>query len=50
LAIKGQSLTVGILISDKVEVLDAAGPFEVFSATRLDERLRQVDDHHFGCF
>jgi hypothetical protein len=30
-------LTVGILIFDQVEVLDVAGPFEVFSATRLNE-------------
>jgi hypothetical protein len=30
-------LTVGILIFDQVEVLDVAGPFEVFSVTRLNE-------------
>jgi len=32
--------TVGILIFDDVEVLDVAGPFEVFSMTRLDENKR----------
>lgn len=33
-------LTVGILIFDQVEVLDVAGPFEVFSVTRLNEERR----------
>ncbi len=32
--------TVGILIFNDVEVLDVAGPFEVFSMTRLDESKR----------
>ena len=36
-------LTVGILIFDQVEVLDVAGPFEVFSVTRLDEQRRQEE-------
>jgi transcriptional regulator GlxA family with amidase domain len=36
-------LTVGILIFDQVEVLDVAGPFEVFSVTRLNE-MRRFDD------
>ena len=38
-------LTVGILIFDQVEVLDVAGPFEVFSVTRLNEtsRWRKID-------
>src|SRR5215217_5336417 len=36
-------LTVGILIFDQVEVLDVAGPFEVFSVTRLNE-IRRFDD------
>jgi transcriptional regulator GlxA family with amidase domain len=36
-------LTVGILIFDQVEVLDVAGPFEVFSITRLNEELRQEE-------
>jgi transcriptional regulator GlxA family with amidase domain len=31
-------LVVGILIFDKVELLDVAGPFEVFSVTYLDEK------------
>jgi transcriptional regulator GlxA family with amidase domain len=31
-------ITVGILIFDQVEVLDVAGPFEVFSVTRLNEK------------
>jgi hypothetical protein len=30
-------LTVGILIFEQVEVLDVAGPFEVFAVTRLNE-------------
>jgi DJ-1/PfpI family len=30
-------LTVGILIFEQVEVLDVAGPFEVFSVTRLNQ-------------
>lgn len=33
-------ITVGILIFDNVEVLDVAGPFEVFSVTRLNEQRR----------
>ena len=32
------SLLVGILIFDQVELLDVAGPFEVFSVTRLNEK------------
>jgi transcriptional regulator GlxA family with amidase domain len=37
-------LTVGILIFDQVEVLDVAGPFEVFSVTRLnEEQYRQQE-------
>jgi transcriptional regulator GlxA family with amidase domain len=31
-------LTVGILIFDQVELLDVAGPFEVFSVTRLNQK------------
>jgi transcriptional regulator GlxA family with amidase domain len=34
-------LTVGILIFDQVEVLDVAGPFEVFAVARLNEERRQ---------
>ena len=33
-----QPWNVGILIFDQVEVLDFAGPFEVFSRTRVDPR------------
>jgi transcriptional regulator GlxA family with amidase domain len=32
----GETWNVGILIFDQVEVLDFAGPFEVFSRTRVD--------------
>jgi transcriptional regulator GlxA family with amidase domain len=34
---------VGILIFPEVEVLDFCGPFEVFSATRLDEGRRREE-------
>jgi hypothetical protein len=40
-------LTVGILIFDQVEVLDVAGPFEVFAVTRLDEEHRQIESSPF---
>lgn len=30
-------LTVGILVFDQVEVLDVAGPFEVFTVARLKD-------------
>jgi transcriptional regulator GlxA family with amidase domain len=33
-------LIVGILIFDEVEILDVAGPFEVFAVTRLNEKQR----------
>lgn len=33
-------LIVGILIFDDVEILDIAGPFEVFSVTRLNDEQR----------
>lgn len=39
--------TVGILIFDNVEVLDVAGPFEVFSITRLDEKDRGSTESPF---
>ena len=38
---------VGIVIFDDVEVLDFCGPFEVFSATRLDEERRQEEPSPF---
>jgi transcriptional regulator GlxA family with amidase domain len=44
---------VGILIFDDVEVLDFAGPFEVFSRTRLDpgpESRRSEDSAPFSVF
>jgi transcriptional regulator GlxA family with amidase domain len=41
---------VGILIFPDVEVLDFAGPFEVFSATRLNEERRQSDSSPFHVF
>ena len=44
---KNQNITVGILIFNQVEVLDVAGPFEVFSLTRLDERRRQEESSPF---
>jgi transcriptional regulator GlxA family with amidase domain len=40
-------LTVGILIFDQVEVLDVAGPFEVFSTTRLNEERRREESSPF---
>ena len=40
-------LTVGILIFDQVEVLDVAGPFEVFSVTRLNEEQRREESSPF---
>jgi transcriptional regulator GlxA family with amidase domain len=36
-------ITVGILIFDQVEVLDVAGPFEVFSVARLNEERRYIE-------
>ncbi|MCC2648829.1 MAG: inhA, partial [Nitrososphaeraceae archaeon] len=40
-------LTVGILIFDQVEVLDVAGPFEVFAVARLNEERRQDESSPF---
>lgn len=40
-------LTVGILVFDQVEVLDVAGPFEVFTVTRLNKELRQEESSPF---
>ena len=42
-----RSTLVGILVFDQVEVLDFAGPFEVFSTTRLDEARRAETDSPF---
>jgi len=41
---------VGILIFPDVEVLDFAGPFEVFSVTRLNEERRRSDTSPFHVF
>jgi transcriptional regulator GlxA family with amidase domain len=41
---------VGILIFPDVEVLDFAGPFEVFSVTRLTEERRRSDTSPFDVF
>jgi transcriptional regulator GlxA family with amidase domain len=38
---------VGILIFPQVEVLDFCGPYEVFSATRLDEARRREEPSPF---
>ncbi|WP_215907708.1 DJ-1/PfpI family protein [Geomesophilobacter sediminis] len=38
---------VGIVVFDEVEVLDFCGPFEVFSATRLDEAQRRNEPSPF---
>jgi transcriptional regulator GlxA family with amidase domain len=38
---------VGILVFAEVEVLDFCGPFEVFSAVRLDESLRREEPSPF---
>lgn len=38
---------VGILVFDQVEVLDFAGPFEVFATTRLDEDRRAETESPF---
>ena len=48
-----EKLSVGIVIFDGVEVLDFAGPFEVFSRTRLEPGLesRRTDESApFGVF
>jgi transcriptional regulator GlxA family with amidase domain len=45
--IRNLPLNVGILIFDNVEVLDVAGPFEVFSVTRLTENRRQKQGSPF---
>jgi transcriptional regulator GlxA family with amidase domain len=40
--------SVGILIFPNVEVLDFAGPFEVFSVTRLNEERRREEPSPFA--
>lgn len=38
---------VGIVVFEDIEVLDFCGPFEVFSATRLDEEKRREEPSPF---
>ncbi len=38
---------VGIVVFDDIEVLDFCGPFEVFSATRINEARRWEEDSPF---
>lgn len=38
---------VGIVVFDDVEVLDFCGPFEVFTATRLNDELRREEPSPF---
>ncbi|HZD36268.1 MAG TPA: hypothetical protein VE130_13790 [Nitrososphaeraceae archaeon] len=40
-------VTVGSLIFNEVEVLDVAGPFEVFSVIRLNEERRWIEPSPF---
>jgi len=42
-----QKITVGILIYDNVEVLDFAGPYEVFSVTRMLDKPNYSDPSPF---
>ncbi len=42
--------TVGIMIFDQVEVLDFAGPFEVFSRTRLEPGIESRRSDHTAPF
>lgn len=48
--IKKFPLKVGILIFDDVEVLDVAGPFEVFAVTRLNEEKRREQSSPFKVY
>ena len=41
---------VGIVLFNDIEVLDFCGPFEVFSATRLDEKRRREEPSPFEVF
>jgi transcriptional regulator GlxA family with amidase domain len=43
-------LIVGILIFDDVEILDVAGPFEVFSVTRLNDEQRRQQSSPFKVY
>jgi transcriptional regulator GlxA family with amidase domain len=44
---KQPPIAIGILIFDQVEVLDVAGPFEVFSVARLNEETRHNESSPF---
>ena len=44
------TITIGLHVFDQVEVLDFAGPFEVFSVTRLDEANRRETPSPFDVF
>ena len=43
-------LIVGILIFDDVEILDVAGPFEVFAVTRLNDEQRLQQSSPFKVY
>ena len=43
-------LIVGIFIFDDVEILDVAGPFEVFAVTRLNEEQRVKQSSPFKVY
>lgn len=41
---------VGIVLFNDIEVLDFCGPFEVFSATRLNEKERRAEPSPFEVY
>ena len=47
---KKNPLIVGILIFDDVEILDVAGPFEVFAVTRLNDQQRLQQSSPFKVY
>jgi len=47
---KKNPLIVGIVIFDDVEILDVAGPFEVFAVTRLNEEQRVKQSSPFKVY
>jgi hypothetical protein len=38
-----ERIRVGIILFEEIEVLDFCGPFEVFSATRVNEEKRREE-------
>lgn len=48
--VKKIPLNVGILIFDDVEILDVAGPFEVFAVTRLNDEQRLRESSPFKVY